>query len=434
MSAAKIPSRLTATEAAAAIARRELTSVDLVQSCLDRIAEREQLVHAWAYCDPETALRQARAADRGELKGPLAGVPVGIKDMIDTADQPTQHNSPLYVGHRPALDASVVTILRAAGAVILGKTDTHEFAAGGALPRARNPHNPAHTAGGSSSGSAAAVADYMVPLAFGTQTAGSTLRPASFCGVCAMKPTYGTVGWQGAKHYSPSLDTIGWFARSVADLALVGEVLSIGRSAAAAKPLASLRLGFCRTPMWDQASADCRSVVESAVAALRGSGVRVEEIDLPASFARLPGLQRILMRAEGKAAFMAEYRRFGDRLHREFRDQVDNADGYTREQIREAYDTVAAFRPVIDDLIGAFDAIVTPSAVGEAPHGHMTTGDPLFNRVWTALHVPCVTLPFGRGSAGLPIGIQLVAPRWHDCELLVAAAAVEAALASHRSA
>jgi Asp-tRNA(Asn)/Glu-tRNA(Gln) amidotransferase A subunit family amidase len=425
------PNRLSASAAAAAIARGELSAERLAQSCLERIAVRDPLLHAWAFVDPALALAQARAVDRGEVKGALAGVPVGVKDMIDTADQPTQHNSPLYVGNRPSLDAACVTVLRAAGAVIIGKTETHEFAAGGTLPRTRNPHDPAHTSGGSSAGSAAAVADFMTPLSLGTQTAGSCIRPASFCGVYALKPSFGVVSREGAKTYSLSLDTIGFYARAIADLQLLADVFAIARDAApvARKPASALRIALCRTAQWNQADADCRAVVEQAAETLRAAGATVTSLDLPKPFERLPHLQRVHMRSEGRAAFLAEDRRFGARLHDEFRAHVENRDGYTRVMIREAADTVAACRPVFDDLAGAYDAVLTPSAIGEAPRDLNTTGDPLFNRMWTALHVPVINLPAGRGARGLPIGVSLVAPRWFDLELLSVAAAIEPVLA-----
>jgi Asp-tRNA(Asn)/Glu-tRNA(Gln) amidotransferase A subunit family amidase len=421
------PNRLSATEAAGAIARGELTAERLVRSCLDRIAARNPQIHAWAHVDRDLALAQARGVDRGAVKGPLAGVPVGVKDMIDTADLPTEHNSPLYVGHRPSLDAACVTVLRAAGAVIIGKTETHEFAAGGALPRTRNPHDQAHTSGGSSAGSAAAVADFMAPLTLGTQTAGSCIRPASFCGVVALKPSFGVVSREGAKFYSVSLDTIGFYARAIADLQLLADVFAIARNdtPVARKPVSALRIALCRTAQWDQADADCRAVVEHAADALRAAGAAVTPLELPKPFERLPHLQRVLMRSEGRAAFLPEHRRFGARLHDEFRAHVENRDGYTRAMIREAADTIAACRPVFDDLAGAYDAVLTPSAIGEAPRDLNTTGDPLFNRMWTALHAPVINLPSGRGARGLPIGVSLVAPRWHDAELLAVAAVLE---------
>ncbi|MBM3522792.1 MAG: amidase, partial [Alphaproteobacteria bacterium] len=217
--------RLTASEAARKMGAGKLTSEAYIAACLARIAARETLVRAFAHIDAEAALAKARARDRETRRGPLHGIPVAVKDVIDVAGQPTQHGSPLYTGFRPAQDADCVALLRAAGAVILGKTETLEFAAGGRKPPTRNPHDPEHTPGGSSSGSAAAVADFMVPLALGTQTGGSTIRPASFCGIYAMKPSFGRVSLEGIKHYAPSLDTVTWFARSASDLALAAQAI-----------------------------------------------------------------------------------------------------------------------------------------------------------------------------------------------------------------
>jgi Asp-tRNA(Asn)/Glu-tRNA(Gln) amidotransferase A subunit family amidase len=419
--------RLTATEAAAAIARRELSSEELVRACLDRIEARNPDVKAWAYIDPDQAIRAARERDNEGQRGPLHGIPIGIKDMIDTADQPTQHNSPIYVGHRPGQDAAMVAILRAAGAVILGKTDTHEFAAGGRLPATRNPHNLAHTPGGSSSGSAAAVADDQVPLAFGTQTAGSTIRPASFCGIFAMKPTYGVVSREGAKLYSISLDTIGWFGRSVADLGLLADILAVSRQAwIPHQSVRGLKIAVCRTPYWSKASRASRAAVESAAEQLDRGGAHVTSLDLPPEFSAINDLQNIVMRGEGRAAFLAEYRRAYDLLSQEFRDRVEDADNISPQRLCDAQDALARLRPHFDALASDADAILTPAAIGEAPPlSQNTTGDPTFSRLWTALHVPCIALPWSYGEGGLPIGVQLVTRRYHDDRLLAVASAVE---------
>lgn len=411
--------QLNAAEAAAEIAAGRLTSEALVRSCLARIAERDPAVRAWAYLDPILAIQQARERDRMKPLGPLHGVPVGIKDMIDTRDMPTQHNSPIYVGHRPNQDAACVSLLRSAGAVILGKTETHEFAAGGRLPLTRNPHDLDHTAGGSSSGSAAAVADYMVPLALGTQTAGSTLRPASFCGVYAMKPTWGVVSREGAKTYSISLDTIGWFGRSIADLALLAEALGAtsGPNSDVPEP-ATLRIALCRTPMWERAEPASRAAVETAAERLRGAGHRVEPLELPERLARLTDIQPRVMRGEGKAAFLPEYRAHYDLLHQDFRDRVEDRDKIGPRGLRDALDFAASCRPEFDQIVAEFDAVLAPGAVGEAPLGLLSTGDPLFQRMWTLLHVPCINIPGFAGVHGLPIGVTLLAPRYEDARLL----------------
>lgn len=423
--------RLSAAEAAAAIAAGRLTSEALVRSCLARIEERDPLVRAWAHVDPALAIHQARERDRTKPVGPLHGVPIGIKDMIDTRDMPTQHNSPIYVGHRPNQDAACVSLLRSAGAVILGKTETHEFAAGGRLPLTRNPHDVERTPGGSSSGSAAAVADFMVPLALGTQTGGSTIRPASFCGIYAMKPTWGVVNREGAKIYSISLDTIGWFGRSVADLSLVAEALGAVSSTSAAVPAtAGLKIALCRTPMWEKAEPASRRAVELAAERLSRAGHQVVPLDLPEPLARLTDAQAAVMRGEGRAAFLPEYRAHYGLLHQDFRDRVEDKDKIGPKGLRDALDFAAAQRPVFERLVADFDAVLAPSAVGEAPRSLLTTGDALFQRMWTLLHVPCITIPGFAGENGLPIGVTLVARRYEDAHLLAVGERVAAAISA----
>jgi Asp-tRNA(Asn)/Glu-tRNA(Gln) amidotransferase A subunit family amidase len=423
------PWKLTAAEAAAALAEGSMSSEDLVRACLARIAERDPVVKAWSYLDPDMALRSARELDKQKRRGPLHGVPVAIKDMIATADMPTQHNSPIYAGHRPGQDAACVAILRAAGAVILGKTDTHEFAAGGRLAATRNPHDLTRTAGGSSTGSGAAVGDFQVPLALGTQTAGSTIRPGSFNGAFAMKPTFGTLNREGAKVYAISLDTIGWFGRSVADLGLLADVFNVDRAPWAPRAGAKgLRIALCRTPYWSKAAKESQQAVERAARRLAKAGAKVADLDLPADFAALNDMQNIVMRGEGRAAFLAEYRRSPDLLHQDFRDRVEDKDGITPQRFAAAFDGIARLRPVFDKLAAEYDAILTPSAVGEAPANLAITGDPMFNRAWSALYVPCITIPAAKGPNGMPVGVQLVGPRYTDAKLLGVAAAVAVAL------
>ena len=418
------PETMTAAAAALAIREGRLTSEALTRACLQRIEARDPTVKAWSFVDPAHALRQAREADKRPPLGPLHGVPVGIKDMIDTRDMPTQHNSPIYVGHRPGQDAAFVETLRAGGAVILGKTDTTEFAAAGRPAATRNPHNPAHSAGGSSSGSAAAVADDQVPLAFGTQTGGSTIRPASFCGIPAMKPSWGAISREGLKLYSVTLDTLGIYGRDIADLDLVCDVFDV-HDDAAPRPVtaAGSRVALCRSPAWDRATPAVAAAMDLAVERLRTAGVTVEMLDLPDSFSRLGDMQRTVMHAEGRAAFLNLARAHGHLLHDDFHSRVENRDRITRAQLLEAYDRAASCRAEFDALAGGYDAVLTPSAPGEAPVGK-SPGDAVFNRMWTLLHVPCVNLPCTTGPAGLPIGVTLTSPRYTDRQLLRAAAAL----------
>ena len=416
------PETMSAAAAAQAIREGRLTSEALTRACLERIAARDPVVKAWSFVDPAHALRQARELDKRPPMGPLHGVPVGIKDMIDTRDMPTQHNSPIYAGHRPGQDAACVETMRAAGAVILGKTDTTEFAAAGRPAATRNPHDPARTAGGSSSGSAAAVADDQVPLAFGTQTGGSTIRPASFCGVPALKPSWGAISREGLKVYSVTLDTLGIYGRDIADLGLVCDVFDL-HDDAPPRPVAAAgaRVALCRSPAWSSASPEVAAAMECAADRLRAAGVAVDTLELPDSFTRLGDMQRTVMHAEGRAAFLNLARAHGHLLHDDFFHRVENRDGITRAALLEAYDHAASCRREFDALARPFDAVLTPSAPGEAPIGK-GPGDAVFNRMWTLLHVPCINLPCTEGPAGMPIGVTLTGPRFTDRQLLQVAA------------
>ena len=423
--------RLTASEAARAIEAGELTSEQLVSACLERIRDRDRDIRAFASVDEELALAQARARDREPARGPLHGIPVAVKDTIQTADLPTQYNSPIFEGHRPGADACCVRTLRGRGAVILGKTDTHEFAAAGRMPATRNPHDLRCTAGGSSSGSGAAVADHMVPLALGTQTGGSTIRPAAFCGTFGMKPSFGETSFEGARTFSPWLDTLGWFARSVDDLALMAAALGVLRDGWRRRAtVAGLRIALCRTPMWPEAETAAQDVLLESADKLRRAGVVVEDLDLGAPFDQLNAWHDIVMQGDGRAAFLDLYVAYPDLLHDEFKAKVENRLGITPRQLLDARDAVAAARPAFDALATPFDAVLTLSAPGEAPQSLETTGMATFSRIWTALHVPCITVPAGHGPRGLPLGVQLVGPRLTDAALLGVAHAVAGCLAA----
>lgn len=419
------PFELTATEAAARLAEGSLSAEALARSCLERIAAREATVRAFTFVDPALAIAYAREADKAYAKGALHGLPIGIKDMIDTADMPTTHNSPIYQGHRPGQDAACVAVSRAEGAVILGKTDTLEFAAGGRRARTSNPHDETRTPGGSSSGSAAAVAAGMVPLAYGTQTGGSTIRPASFCGVYAMKPTHGVVNSAGLKRYSHTLDTLGWYARDPRDLALPARAFRIWGMEAppAPKPVAGLRIALVEGPNWGKAEESARQALHLAGDRLAKAGAAVEPLTLPAPFDGISDAQRTIMLSEGRGAFLAEYLLHHGKLHQEFRERVENSAGITPRDILAAHDLAAECRKLFDALFPGFDAVLTPSAVGEAPVGLHNNGDPIFNAMWTLLHVPCIAIPCHRGPNGMPVGVQIVGPRYGDAALLAVAAA-----------
>ncbi len=412
--------RLTAIEMRAEIVAGRLSSVDLVNDCLRRIALREPVIGAWAHLDAEFARSQARAADdalsAGKPLGALHGVPVGIKDIIDTAGLPTEHGTPAFAGRRPKQDAEVVRRLSAAGAIIMGKTVTTELAFYGP-GKTRNPADPSRTPGGSSSGSAAAVADYHVPLALGSQTAGSILRPASYCGVFGFKPTFGAIPLDGVIAQSPPLDTLGGYARSPADLALLTSVLS-GQPCDAAPTGGSLRLGFIKTPAWPQGDQAMREAFARLASA---NADTIEEIPMPAPFDDTGGLQRAVQ--------------FHDIAHN-YGPIVDRHSGVMSAKLKEVvaegrtvtdaeYDAACARREplyrALDPVFARYDAILTPASQGVAPEGLSATGSPMFNFIWTYLGVPAVSIPLLTAD-GLPLGVQLVGRRGADGGLLAVAA------------
>ena len=420
------PCFLTASAASARIADGALSVEALVRSCLDRIAARDPAVRAWLHVDPAQALRVARELDKRPRRSPLHGLPFGVKDVIDTADLPTTQNSPIYQGLRVGRDAACVAVVRHSGAVILGKTDTVEFAAGGRKAATRHPMNPAHTPGGSSSGSGAAVGDFQAPLAFGTQTGGSHIRPASFNGIYAIKPTHGAVSREGAKMYSETLDTIGWYGRCVDDLVLVAQAFRLaGIDAMPAAELRGLRVGLCETPQWGFADPAMREALHAAGRRLEQAGAVVVDAELPPGFEKLAPAQEVIMHGEGRAAFLPDYLGSYDLLAQDFRDKVDNVLQITSAQLLDAYATADALRPRFDALFGdSIDVVLAPASTGEAPRGLHTTGDHIFNKSWTLLHAPCVAIPAGRGPQGLPLGLQAVGKRFGDARLLAMARAM----------
>jgi Asp-tRNA(Asn)/Glu-tRNA(Gln) amidotransferase A subunit family amidase len=420
------PHRLSAVAAAEQIAKKQLTSVALVEDCLARIAAREPLVGAWEALDRTAVLAAARRADQSAPKSRLHGIPIAIKDIIDTADLPTAYGSPIYAGHRPAANALCVARLREAGAIVMGKTVTTEFAY--FTPgKTANPHNLAHTPGGSSSGSAAAVADYMVPLSIGTQTAGSVIRPAAFCGVVGYKGTKDWLEMTGIIPFAPSLDTLGVFGRSVADVALFRAVL-IDDKAAFAPAARAPHIGLCRTPQWSEASGALHAAIEEAVRRLAKSGATLREIDAPWQGDGLIEAQKTILSAEAVKSFAKEARDHGDKLSRRLSDLIEAGKKIDGATIDKAHALAAKSRQAHDALFGDVDVLLTPAAPGEAPKGLAATGDPVFNRGWTYLGAPCVSLPYGKGPAGLPLAIQLVGKRGADRDLVAAAAWIEGQL------
>ena len=425
------PTTLTVTAAADAIRKGELASEALVRACLDRIAAREDDVQAWAHLDPELALAQAREADAalraGEATGALHGVPVGVKDIFDTADMPTENGSPIFAGRRPERDATCVAALRDAGAVIMGKTVTTELAL--LTPaKTRNPRNLAHTPGGSSAGSAAAVADHMVPAALGSQTAGSIVRPASFCGVYGFKPTLGLVPRAGVLMQSHTLDTVGLYARSIEDLALITDCMtafegddatSFRRSrpgllrTARSKPPMPPRLAFVKTPSWPDADAQMRVAFATYVDSL---GERAVEIDIPV-LADVIEWQRIVQLAENAHYYGPLLQQAPELISPGLTQRLETGLAIdAQEYLRAITGREPAYRAVAAALKG-FSAIVTPAALGPAPEGHTATGSPIMNGLWTYLGMPTVSLPLLE-TRGLPVGVQLVGLRHDDGRLL----------------
>ncbi len=409
--------QLTATQLRAKLAAGETTAEAIVQSCLAAIADREDRIHAWIHLAGDAALATARAMDAGPKNGLLHGIPVGVKDIIDTADMPTAYGATLYAGHRPPWDATCVSLVRQAGGLVLGKTVSTEFAFNSPGATA-NPHNPGHTPGGSSSGSAAAVAAKMVPLAFGSQTAGSVIRPASFCGVVGFKPSRGKHGLAGIKTLAHSLDTLGWFARSVPDITLMRSALL-----AQVQPLGPVseippKIGLCRTAQWDEADPSSRRAVEAAAEAFAAAGARVRELDLPAEFDGYNTSQQRLMNYEVARALAYEHFNHGGEISDVLRATCDEGLATSEADYEAARDHGRAGRRAFGALMADVDILLTPSAPGEAPAGLQATGDPKFNRTWTLLGVPALNLPGLTGPKGLPVGVQFIGTFGRDLDLL----------------
>jgi Asp-tRNA(Asn)/Glu-tRNA(Gln) amidotransferase A subunit family amidase len=423
--------QLTATEAASLIRQRKLSCEELVRSCLARIASRDPIIRAWLYVEPDMVIRNARELDKLAPSGvvpktPLHGLPWGVKDIIDTLDQPTTHNSPIYPGVRTNRDAACVSVVRSCGSVILGKTDTVEFASGGRKALSRNPYNPAHTPGGSSSGSGAAVADFHVPLAFGTQTGGSHIRPAAFNGIYGIKPTWGLVSREGVRMSSMTLDTVGWYGRCVDDLVIVAEAFRLPKPVEPfSKGPEGLRVGLCRSPAWSAIEPAGADALMLAAKRLQDAGAIIEEYELPDPFNHLLEAHADIVQAEGGSSFLPEYLSSYALLAPDLREKVENSCGVTPEKLLASYTLADSCRPVFDGLFGrGLDVILTPSAPGEAPEGLHTTGSAIFQSMWTLLHVPCVAIPVGLGPKGLPVGVQVAGPRMTDMRLLEIARAL----------
>ena len=427
MSTAGDLSALGAGAVADGIRDRAFSAEAVVRSCLERIAAVDGEIQAWTFLDPELALKQARAADRlqasGAPLGALHGVPVGIKDIIDTADMPTENGTVLHAGRRPTKDATVVARLRAAGAIIMGKTVTTELAT--YFPgKTRNPRAPEHTPGGSSSGSAAAVAAGMVPLAVGTQTNGSVIRPAAFCGVVGFKPSFGLINRDGVLRQSPALDQIGVFARTPEDAGLLAK--SLCDTTALPRWLEEPgtvvqrqpRVAFVKTSIWSRTAFDTREALAGLVSRLGGT---VIEVDMPEAAAGAWDWQRTVMEAEIAAHYDVEWTRGRDRLSDSLRSQIERGRAIAAVEYQHALERIPVVHNAFDSLYANCDVIMTPAVPGTAPRGLDSTGDPAFCTLWTFCGMSSLILPLLRGTNGLPLGVQLVAPRYCDAQLLRAA-------------
>ncbi len=422
---------LTAVQASQAMAEGRLTSEALVSSCLERIAAREEDVRAWAFIDPAQALAQARAADalraKGGARSPLHGMPVGIKDVIDTYDMPTEYGSPIYAGHRPAADAACVSLIRELGGVILGKTVSTEFATRHPN-KTRNPHSPLHTPGGSSSGSGASVADFMVPLALGTQTSSSIIRPAAYCGVVGYKPTFGLINRAGLKFLSESLDTLGVVSRTVADAALLTESLT-GLALDATPSSSAPRIGVCRTPWWDKADAATQALIDSSAARFAAAGAKVSSVALEPAFDRMNEIQIAFSSYEFFRALTHERTRHAELLSPSLTGRLAAGGKVTRAAYEAAQADTRQCMALMARHFDGCDIMLAPSTPGEAPDIE-GTGEPTFGLMWTQLGLPCITVPAGKGPQGLPLGVQVIAASGNDAGLIRAAAWVERLLAA----
>ncbi len=420
---------LTATEIVAAIDAGQTTCEAVVRACLDHIQLREPHVQAWQYLDREQAIRQAIALDKSGKRGPLIGVPFGIKDIIDTSDMPTEYGSPIYKGNQPKNEAACVALGRKAGGLLMGKTVTTEFA--NRHPgKTMNTFDPARTPGGSSSGSAAAVGDHMVPLAIGTQTTGSTIRPASYCGVFGYRPTWGDLRCSGVREAAGSLDTLGLLARSIDDIALYRDVLLGVQPQAVPEHTGALRVGFCRTHVWPQVEPHTQKLLEDAAQKLARAGLQVRDVDLPADFERLMDAHLAISSYEFARNFTYEIEHHWEKISTTLREnRLKSGLECSFERYREARAFAAQCRRAFAAIIADYDVLLTASATGEAPVGLNATGNANNCLIWTTLHVPSVTMPVFKGPHGLPVGAQIIGKADNDRALFGAARRVYDALA-----
>ena len=412
--------RLGAAELARGLQDRSISALALARSCLERIAECEGELHAWVHVDEEQVLGRAKVLDNGPVLGLLHGLPIGVKDIFDTYDMPTRYGSPIYKQHRPGTDAAPVALVREAGALLMGKTVTTEFATFQAGPT-RNPHNKKHTPGGSSSGSCAAVAKHMVPLAFGSQTAASIIRPASYCGVVGYKPSYGLIARAGVKGLSDFLDTIGSVARSVEDVALLTACLSGDNSLIDLPSDIRPRIGLCKLH-WEGVSGEVQATMELAAKTLSACGAQVVEVTLSPDYTELTQAHMDIMAFEAARALADERLRHLDLISSPLRAVIDKGLAMEYAHYVAQLRKVEKIRTKLPSLYENVDVLLAPSAAGEAPLFDAGTGDPTWCRLWTVLGLPCVHLPFATGPQGLPLGLQAVGAVRADRATLASAA------------
>lgn len=413
--------RLSAAEIVHAIRAGETTCEAVMRACLERIAEREPEVQAWQYVDPDQAIAAARARDRAGGDGALFGVPFNVKDVIDTSDMPTEYGSPIYAGFRPRADAACVALTRKAGAVLLGKAVTVEFA-NRHPSRTRNPLDLRRTPGGSSSGSAASVADYMVPLSIGTQGTSSTVKPASYCGVFGYRPTYGELRCAGVKEAAGSFDTLGLFARSIEDVALHRDVL-LG---SAPVPLDEMphapRIALCRTHFWPLLDHSTQTLLERAAEQLGRAGAAVSELELPPIFADAAEARGLVAGYEFALNYTWEIEHHWDKLSETLRNgRIRDGASCSYQAYVEARDVIERCRAFMGQLLHEYDVVLTAPATGEAPVGFATTGSSKPALIWTTMHLPAISVPAFKGSDGMPVGALVVGKRSRDRDLLSAA-------------
>ena len=414
-------------EASDLIASGAIKPAELLHDCVAQIERYQEQLRAFTTFDRDHLFAQLKALDSEASRSRLFGIPVGVKDIMETAGLLTTMGSSIYCNYQPERDATIVAMLKTANALVAGKTETTEFAYF-SPGKTRNPHHLEHTPGGSSMGSAAAVAKNMLPLALGTQTAGSVIRPAAYCGVTGYKASHGAVSLAGVCGFAQSLDSMGFFVRQVRDLLVVRQAL-FGASMKWQSLPTTLRVGLVKTPHWQLAQPAQRQVVETTCSRLADLGHQISEVQIGPSDGALTEAQMTVMAYEGCRSLAMEYAKFADLLSDPIKQLIENGRSVSLESYQAALNLAALWQQKLAKLFGEVDVLITPSAPGEAPKGLSNTGDPIFSRMWTLLKVPCIHLPFGTGTNGLPLGIQLIGPFNQDDRLISLAHHVEMPLA-----